>query len=127
MTAPTQTLALSLVEQVALDLSLDLDDIRADYYGRSMYGATCFGIVICAELVFPFLCELTLALAELDEPGAECARGLARAARTDSMGYDKVLYFPGWTLSTADDQPSRGPGSAATLPAAPEDDLSEDR
>jgi hypothetical protein len=111
MTAPTQTLALSLVEQVALDLSLDLDDIRADYYGRSMYGATCFGIVICAELVFPFLCELTL----------------ARAARTNSMGYDKVLYFPGWTLSTADDQPSRGPGSAATLPAAPEDDLSEDR
>lgn len=69
--------------------------IRNDYSGRGMYGDTCFAIDMA---------DMTQAFQLIAAFGAELAddafqgQELARRARTDSMGFDIVLYFPGVQL-----------------------------
>lgn len=73
----------------------DYEDIRTDYSGRGMYGATCFGIVFREHRdIFSFFVELAV-------EDYDTAELLARKARQDSMGRDAIVYFPGCTL---DDQ-----------------------
>lgn len=67
-----------------------------DYSGRSMYDATCFGVV-CDVSDVRIGVALAQALCDYD------VDALARAARTDSMGHDVIVYFPGWQLEAADE------------------------
>ena len=59
------------------------EPLRDNYSGRCMYGATCFGIVT-------------------DDPEglieAAIEAGL-KGARTDSMGFDTIVYWPSITNS----------------------------
>lgn len=72
-----------------------------DYYpGRGMMGSTCFGVVMSdvAEAVKLFLALAQASLDAYDMLMPELD-GLAIAMRTDSLGHDAIIYFPGWTLA----------------------------
>ena len=69
----------------------DEENVRADYSGRSMYGAECFGIVHSSQT------ELLVLVAGLAVAGVDL--GFLRNARMDSMGLDMITYFPGTTLT----------------------------
>lgn len=73
-----------------------LDDVtvRTDYSGRGMYGATCFGLVVSKSDVL-----VGYALGRFLEERGYDAFEVLEAARTDSMGYDAVVYFPGYNLA----------------------------
>lgn len=76
-------------------------EVRTDYSGRSMYGDTCPAIVFdwtsvnLAELGVAILEEFVY-WAEDDEKdeAIEKAKSMAKMARTDSMGFGTVVYFP---------------------------------
>lgn len=63
--------------------------VRGDYSGRAMYGETCAG--------FTTGCEFALGI-DLGRLMGEDAEKLANKARTDSMGRDTIVYFPGVKL-----------------------------
>ena len=67
--------------------------IREAYSGRAMYGDTCLGLVTDGAGV---VTEIVLALARAGED--EAADALARAPRTDSMGFSMITYWPGVEL-----------------------------
>jgi hypothetical protein len=73
---------------------LDPSAVYWDYSGRGMYGATCFGIVgSLSDAV-----KVLIGLAEQEtrnEGDAENVRELVDLMRTDSMGPDSIVYFPG--------------------------------
>jgi hypothetical protein len=71
--------------------------IREEYSGRGMFGTTCAGIDLDSDEVLPFVAALTALLTERDRLGD--ALSLASKARTDSMGSDVVLYWPGVTIT----------------------------
>lgn len=89
-------------------------EVRTDYSGRAMYGATCFGVVL-GDRDLPKL-GLALAMAEHmavdglwadgDEPEladfTERAVILLECVRMDDMGRAVIAYFPGWLLATED-------------------------
>lgn len=86
---------------------IDTDDLRENYSGRGMYGATCPGITLYgyAQLGV-FLVELTGVLAEeaaSDESDPwdvlDPARELARRTATDQMGHGIIAYWPCVTLT----------------------------
>lgn len=69
------------------------------YSGRGMYGKPCVGIDVPREVsLFSFALELYRALADsgADEGAAfEALDELSSLApREDSMGLDKIIYFP---------------------------------
>jgi len=81
--------------------------IHKRYSGRSMYGATCDGFTVpdmeAAVRAMFWLGRLLednagntgLTVEELSED----AEALLRAMRTDSMGRDLIVYFPGWEFT----------------------------
>ncbi len=69
---------------------------RADYSGRGMYGDNCVGIVVSDLL------ELGAALSRIVED-EELRDELISNSRTDSMGYDTIVYWPRVTCSDADE------------------------
>lgn len=76
----------------------NLEDIRPDgYSGRGMYGKTCASVTFPnAQAIYQFFTQLGYYSATGD-----ASRGLSdlvNASRTDSMGLDTVVYFPGWTF-----------------------------
>ncbi|TXH53642.1 MAG: hypothetical protein E6Q97_12815 [Desulfurellales bacterium] len=73
---------------------LDDLDVRTDYSGRGMYGETCLGLVTSQPMA---ILGWRFALV-LDELGLDPYEVLVKA-RTDSMGYDTITYFPGVTLA----------------------------
>ncbi len=73
---------------------LDEVTVRNDYSGRGMYGDVCFGIVTSQSDVLVGY-ALGRVLEELEGDGFEV---LAKA-RTDNMGYDAIIYFPGFRLA----------------------------
>lgn len=85
---------------------IEYDEIRESYSGRSMYGGTCFGVVVHAHRdVNILLFALGYECRDLDESDspehAQLAANLhkmARIAQVDSMGRDIIVYFPGFTL-----------------------------
>ena len=86
-------------------------DLRDDYSGRGMYGATCFGIVTgsLATVAKEFdraLCDVISACASY-EPEVNAIAEEAEELRDmdifrgycqDSMGLDYIVYFPGVTV-----------------------------
>lgn len=90
------------VEKALEEACLDDDDdhdIRDTYQGRSMNGRSCFGVVLPGlRDVFTFLAALG---AVMDREGADWFQ-VARAATTDNMGFETILYFPGVTLDDGD-------------------------
>jgi len=107
MTATTTTphvLSRSLLDEV-IDVAASTFgtsiDVREDYSGRGMDGRTCFGLTIGRNEereVFAALGYLA-GLTEGREDDADIdLMELARYARTDSMGRDTIVYFPGWEL-----------------------------
>lgn len=88
------------VIHAAENADLDPTDIHPAYSGRGCYGAYCWGMILPRDRVSRFLVELALELAEHDD--ADTARELAGAARTDDMGLDTIVYFPGWLLTDED-------------------------
>jgi uncharacterized protein YcgL (UPF0745 family) len=70
------------------------DDVRTDYSGRSMYGATCIAIYYSSHRNLMFL---AVALKDVlgDLPEDVC---------TDQMGRGQIVYFPGLEL-VEDEEP----------------------
>lgn len=87
------------IERLLHDLDLDEDALREDYSGRSMYGRTCFGITLEQ---YSEINEVALGVA-LHEVFDDTAWELARAARFDSMGLGRIVYFPGFEVEAAED------------------------
>lgn len=86
--------------------------VYADYSGRGMYGASCFGVVAASaiatlailratgEAMFRDRGESPFADELLDN---EDVVDILLAVREDSLGRDTIVYFPGWQLATAAD------------------------
>lgn len=64
-----------------------------EYSGRGMYGATCLGISVNGNAS-----TTMFMLAVREVLGLEDTVYLANAMRSDNMGYDTIVYFPGWTF-----------------------------
>lgn len=83
--------------------------LSLEYSGRAMYGDRCFGVIVdSVSSVFAMLAALGFQLGYDDaEDGigedvdVDLASDLARAARTDNMGYSTIVYFPGFELDSA--------------------------
>lgn len=67
--------------------------LRRAYSGRGMYGSACFGIVVNGPAS-----TAMFMLAVREVIGLEDTVYLASAMQSDSMGYDTIVYFPGWAL-----------------------------
>lgn len=73
---------------------LDEVTIRNDYSGRAMYGETCFGIVTDqTDMVVGMALGGALNVFDIDPYDVVCR------ARSDNMGYDRIVYFPGFRLA----------------------------
>ncbi len=105
-----KSLSYEMVREAVYQSEVDWGDygvesiIRADYSGRYMYGAECFGLVLNSdgELVQVML-ELAAALQEEGWDRYD-VRALAGAMRSDSMGLSNIYYFPGWALEGAPEE-----------------------
>lgn len=77
----------------------NLDDIRPDgYSGRGMYGKTCAAVTFPnAQAIYQFFTQLGYYSATDD--ASRDLSDLVNASRTDSMGMDTIVYFPGWTFA----------------------------
>lgn len=96
------TLKSSQLNDILDCANIDSDGVRTDYSGRSMYGRECLGIEMRAEDVPMFFAAVgyVQGVAEAEEEDyTEDLMRLVGAARTDSMGHDVIVYFPGWVLS----------------------------
>jgi len=85
------------------------DPVVDEYSGRGMFGRTCFALKIRGrgDSATSTVAQLFAVLAAEafgrddrveDTLYGETVADLARAVRSDSLGYDTVVYFPGWTL-----------------------------
>lgn len=81
--------------------------VRPDgYSGRGMYGNTCAAVTFDDDSEsFLFFARLGSFAASSDDatmdpshPASKAMYELVHAARTDSMGRDIIVYFPGWTF-----------------------------
>lgn len=77
----------------------DENDIRPDgYSGRGAYGKTCAAVTFPdAQAIYRFFTQLGY-YSTGDDWSRELS-DLVNASRTDSMGMDTVVYFPGWTFA----------------------------
>lgn len=71
-----------------------------DYSGRGMGRERCFGLIGDDRLWAKFLASLTELemLARPDDEEAKWSNLLADIVNSDSMGHDKIFYFPGVSL-----------------------------
>lgn len=74
----------------------DAADLRASYSGQGMMGSECFGIVGDLSQFVNFMVEL----ATIDQ---DIASNLADRVQSDTMGYQSIYYFPGYTLGDEED------------------------
>lgn len=72
--------------------------VRNGYSGRSMFGSECFGIAIRGCNQLQLAAAMTFVFAQDDAGDGLDLLELFAAARTDNMGYDTIVYFPGWSL-----------------------------
>jgi hypothetical protein len=91
------TISYELLEEIAQEVD---GSTRTDYSGRGMYGNACVGIV-ASDLVE--LLELGAAIARVVED-EELRDELLSKSRTDSMGYDTIVYWPYVTCNDAPDE-----------------------
>lgn len=78
----------------------DDEDFRRDYSGRGMYSATCFGIVTdnVAKTMMLMAAGILDGDAGKDGDPMDLVLDLANAATVDSMGFQRIVYFPGYEL-----------------------------
>ena len=93
------------IQQALKDGAQCSDDLgvkfRNSYSGRAMYGKSCVGLVgsheYCMKVVGFAIEDLAQTLLDSDEPDfyefGQCVDALMRF-RTDSMGFDVILYWP---------------------------------
>lgn len=60
------------------------------YSGRGMYGERCIGFTLAS------IREIMLLGAAVAHTGVD--PDFISSARTDNMGHDTIVYFPGWTV-----------------------------
>lgn len=78
-------------------------EVHLGYEGRGMYGKSCPGIVMGSDLM-ELGAVIAAHLTEWEEDEGERSEKLdlaikiARNARTDSMGYSTIVYFPNLVL-----------------------------
>lgn len=84
------------IHQICDDCDISL---TTDYSGRGMYGKTCFGLIYGGSVGQLCACFLR----GLDDDTMDEMADLFDEMRTDSMGYDTIYYFPGWTLDEDED------------------------
>lgn len=90
-------MALTISNELLEEIAQEVDgSTRTDYSGRGMYGSTCVGIV-ASDLL-----QLGAAIARVVEDNDELRDELLSNSRTDSMGYDTIVY---WTRVTCSDAP----------------------
>lgn len=79
-------------------------ETRSDYSGRGMYGGRCFGFVTGSPLKIGYAVAAVFGVDSLlidsdeDEGRVEIGERLMRSVAMDSMGYESIVYFPGWTV-----------------------------
>jgi hypothetical protein len=111
----TNTIQLADIDDALHGGGINSYDVYSDYSGRAMYGETCSGLVgdFSADAVQRALFswaeqaqeELDAGEVEYDHDGYVAQRelienvsALGRSVRGDSMGYDTIVYFPGWVI-----------------------------
>ena len=86
------------IEKACHYAGLDTDsDIRWEYEGRGAFGESCLGII--CEL--DDLLEIVTDLARQDD---QLDLVWLRRVRGDSMGYNRIWYFPGFSLDAEEEE-----------------------
>ena len=75
---------------------------HADYSGRGMFGEKCFGFVV--ETPEAAIAEIQADINGIYEPEElrQEFSELLQHSRRDSMGFDTILYFPGYQTTETD-------------------------
>lgn len=78
-------------------------NLRSDYSGRGMYGQECIGLTGTTEDLVLFVLHARDVLNDAEMTFAGDAADLLAAVASDSMGHDKIFYWPALRAETADD------------------------
>ena len=84
------------ISELLVSVIEDHAEIRHDYSGRGMFGEKCFGFV--AENPEAAIAEIQADINGIYEPEElrQEFSELLQHGRRDSMGFDTILYFPGY-------------------------------
>lgn len=75
------------------------DDVRTDYSGRGMYGATCVGVVVTDVFELGEGLEEALHVYEDDDEVVELVEYMQEhRPSTDSMAFNTIVYWPGLSV-----------------------------
>lgn len=99
-----KTFTLDEIEDALHNTDIQWDEdftevVRTDYSGRSMYGESCFGLVLRNDDAFGDIYALVRALVDkgvLEDDYEDVE--MVRAMREDSMGLGTIYYFPGYQV-----------------------------
>lgn len=116
----TNTIERTAFEDALSNDSIFSEDIRGDYSGRGMFGSTCVSVTVSPSEVSRVPVALTRYAEGLREEADECEDPeydfdpeylaeqreladrfdrMADGVRSDNMGLDMVVYFPGFDFS----------------------------
>lgn len=84
----------NLISYVVQDFDME---IRTEYSGRGMYGATCFGLVFDGT-PGQFFAAFVQCMEGADFELYQQVADLFDQMETDSLGWDTIYYFPGWCM-----------------------------
>ena len=90
------------VSELLVRVIEDHAEIRHDYSGRGMFGEKCFGFVV--ENPEAAIAEIQADINGIYEPEelSQEFSELLQHSRRDSMGFDTILYFPGYQTTESD-------------------------
>jgi hypothetical protein len=88
---------LEYLRQVSMDYNEGYDNVRDDYSGRFMFGASCIGIDLDYSFDFENILDRVSMINET------MADEMKKRATWDSMGLGKIVYFPGMKLELSDE------------------------
>lgn len=93
------------VSELLVRVIEDHAEIRHDYSGRGMFGEKCFGFVV--ENPEAAIAEIQADINGIYEPEElrQEFSELLQHSRRDSMGFDTILYFPGYQTTETDKEP----------------------
>ena len=77
-------------------------EVREDYSGRGMYGATCIGFVLSGGASELALGAAIVQAGQEEDLEDGLVEYLMRRAAHDSMGRDRIVYFPGVAVEHRD-------------------------
>lgn len=93
---------MKIVSDLLVSVIEDHAEIRHDYSGRCMFGEKCFGFV--AENPEAVIAEIQTDINGIYRPEEfqQEFSELLQHSRRDSMGFDRILYFPGYQTTETD-------------------------